>query len=162
MLRNPNDLTEPGYSVDYVLASGQRILDRNRYGDSDSERRRAWGYAHGLAGRPDVVQCEVWRTGKDVKLIGRFDRREPKSDLHQQLQAALGLSDFYFDYYASDLYVADIYRIQPDGSTVGIVRQWLSENYPYSEDVTGFTSVIDGEAWLDIPFAGRIGSTSAS
>ena len=79
-----------------------------------------------------------------------------KPKLQRQIQAALPhMQDEDFDYHATDLYI----RARP-----GVVR-WLTHNYEFWTQVTGFRSNIPyndpelrqlgiRELWLDVPFAG--------
>lgn len=71
-----------------------------------------------------------------------------KPELQQQLQDALNLPDSAFAYHATDLYVLDLPGVE----------EWLSKNYKWVRNVTGFIGA-KGSDWagkraFDIPFAG--------
>lgn len=77
-------------------------------------------------------------------------RSKPK--LQEQLQAAFpALTDDHFAYHATDLYVV----------LVPGVREWLTANYEFSENIRTFQSAGNsewagaGKICLDIPFAGK-------
>lgn len=62
----------------------------------------------------------------------------------QKIQEAFpSMSDDQFDRHESDLYV----KYSPE------LDEWLKKNYEYYGNVTKFRSQIDGETWIDIPFA---------
>lgn len=101
----------------------------------------------------EIVTTEEIRTEAKQRLA-EYRENEPGTNfriktvrsyknLRDELKRKLHLTDDHFGSHESDLYV----RALPK------VREYLKENYSFWSNVTMFKSNIDGETWLDIPFA---------
>jgi len=63
--------------------------------------------------------------------------------LKERIQFALNIPENHFDNHKTDLYIMFSES----------VNNWLKDNYEYYNNITRFISRIDGNIWLEIPFA---------